>query len=155
MITNCEEFISQLADKYGRTRESLLPILQETVEQYYYLNEECMINIAKELSISTADVYGTASFYSFLDTEEQGKHVIRVCQTIICDMKRKEDIVEAITEVLGIHPGETTHDGKFSLHYTNCLGACHKGPAMLINNEPYTELTPEKVKDILVSYMKK
>ena len=69
-------------------------------------------------------------------------------------MKRKEDIVDAITELLGIKPGETTHDGKFSLHYTNCIGACHQGPAMLINDEPYTELTPEKVKNILVSYMK-
>jgi NADH:ubiquinone oxidoreductase subunit E len=155
MISNNEEFISQLADKYGRNRESLLPILQEVVDQLYYVDETSMVNIAKELDISTADVYGTASFYSFIDTNEQGKHIIRVCQTIICDMKRKEDIIDAITEMLGIRPGETTHDGKFSLHYTNCLGACHKGPAMLINDEPYTELTPEKVKNILVSYMKK
>lgn len=155
MVSNNEEFINQLADKHGRNRESLLPILQDVVDQFYYLNQDCMVNIAKELDISTADVYGTASFYSFLNTKEQGKHVIRVCQTIICDMKRKEDIIDAITELLGIKPGETTHDGKFSLFHTNCLGACHKGPAMLINDEPYTELTPEKVKDILVSYMKK
>lgn len=155
MVSNNEEFISQLADKYGRNRENLLPILQEVVDQFYFLNEDCMVSIAKELDISTADVYGTASFYSFLNTDEQGKHVIRVCQTIICDMKRKEDIIDAITELLGIKPGETTHDRKFSLYLTNCLGACHKGPAMLINDEPYTELTPEKVKDILVSYMKK
>jgi len=155
MISNNEEFISQLADKYGRNRESLLPILQEVEDQLYYVNEESMINIAKELDISTADVYGTASFYSFISANEQGKHVIRVCQTIICDMKRKEDIIDAITELLGIRPGETTADKKFSLYYTNCLGACHKGPAMLINDEPYTELTPEKVKNILVSYMKK
>ncbi|MDR0368396.1 MAG: NAD(P)H-dependent oxidoreductase subunit E [Bacteroidales bacterium] len=155
MVSNNEEFISQLADKHGRSRKSLLPILQDVVDQFYFLNEDCMVNIAKELDISTADVYGTASFYSFFNTNEQGKHVIRVCQTIICDMKRKEDIIDAITELLGIKPGETTHDGKFSLFYTNCLGACHKGPAMLINDEPYIELTPEKVKDILVSYMKK
>jgi NADH:ubiquinone oxidoreductase subunit E len=155
MISNNEEFISQLADKYGRNRESLLPILHEVVDQLYFVNEESMVNIAKELDISTADVYGTASFYSFISTSEQGKHVIRVCQTIVCDMKHKEDIVDAITELLGIRPGETTHDGKFSLYYTNCLGACHKGPAMLINDEPYAELTPEKVKNILVSYMKK
>ncbi|MDL2228451.1 NAD(P)H-dependent oxidoreductase subunit E [Odoribacter sp. OttesenSCG-928-L07] len=154
-MSNSEEFISQLADKHGRRRESLMPILQEVVDEYYFLNEERMVNIAKELDISTAEVYGTASFYSFLSTEEQGKHVIRVCQTIICDMKRKEDIIEAITELIGIKPGETTHDGKFSLEYTNCLGWCHEGPAMLINDEPYTKLTPEKVKDILVSYMKK
>jgi len=154
MIMNNEEFVSQLANKYGRKRESLLPILHEVMDQLYYVSEESMINIAKELNISAADVYGTASFYSFIDTNVQGKHVIRVCRTIICDMKRKEDIVDAITELLGIKPGETTHDGKFSLHYTNCIGACHQGPAMLINDEPYTELTPEKVKNILVSYMK-
>jgi len=155
MISNNEEFISQLADKYGRNRESLLPILQEVVDQLYYISEESMINIAKELDISAADVYGTASFYSFIGTDKQGKHVIRVCRTIICDMKRKEDIIDAITELIGIRPGETTGDGKFSLYYTNCLGACHEGPAMLINDDPYSNLTPEKVKDILVSYMKK
>ena len=154
MISNNEEFVSQLADKYGRNRESLLPILHEVIDQLYYISEESMVNIAKELGISTADVYGTASFYSFIDTTEQGKNAIRVCRTIICDMKHKEDIIDAITELIGIKPGETTHDGKFSLHYTNCLGACHKGPAMLINDEPYTDLTPEKVKNILVSYMK-
>jgi NADH:ubiquinone oxidoreductase subunit E len=70
-------------------------------------------------------------------------------------MKRKEDIIDAITELIGIKPGETSHDGKFTLEYTNCLGWCHKGPAMLINDEVYTELTPENVKDILLSYMKK
>lgn len=155
MIINNDEFISQLADKYGRNRESLLPIMQEVVDQNHYLSEECMVNIAKELDISTADVYGTASFYSFIGIEGQGKHVIRVCQTIICDMKRKEDIIDAVGELLGIKPGETTADGKFSLFYTNCLGSCHKGPAMLINDELYGELTPEKVKDILVSYIKR
>ena len=155
MISNNEEFINQLADKYGRKRESLLPILQEIIDQFYYLSENSMICIAKELGISAADVHGTASFYSFISTNVQCKHIIRVCKTIICDMKHKEDIIDAITETIGIKPGETTHDGRFSLHYTNCLGACHKGPAMLINDEPYTELTPEKVKNILVSYMKK
>ena len=153
MINN-EEYISQLADKYGRNRESLLPILHEVVDKFNYVSEESMVNVAKELAISTADVYGTASFYSFLDTNKRGKYAIRVCQTIICEMKHKDDIVSAITEILGIKPGETTSDGNFSLYYTNCMGACHKGPAMLINDEPYTELTPEKVKDILVGYMK-
>ena len=153
-MSNNEEFINQLANKYGRKRENLLPILQEIIDQYYYLSEESMLCVAKELNISTADVYGTASFYSFIDTNVQGKHIIRVCKTIICEMKHKEDIVDTITELIGIKPGETSRDGKFSLHYTNCLGACHKGPAMLINDEPYTELTPEKVKNILLSYIK-
>jgi NADH-quinone oxidoreductase subunit E len=153
-MSNSEEFISQLVAKYGKKRESLMPILQDVVDSFYYLNEERMVAIAKALDISTADVYGTASFYSFLNTTERGKYAIRVCQTIICDMKRKEDIIEAITELIGIKPGQTSHDGKFTLEYTNCLGWCHKGPAMLINDEVYTELTPENVKDILLSYMK-
>ncbi len=155
MLINNEEFIVQLADTYGRKRNSLLPILQEVVEQNYFLDEECMVLIARELDLSPAEVYGTASFYSFLGTKKQGRHAVRICQTIICDMKRKEDIVDAIAELIGIRPGETTADGKFSLCYTNCLGSCHKGPAMLINDELYGELTPEKVKDILLSYMKK
>ncbi|HPE40836.1 MAG TPA: NAD(P)H-dependent oxidoreductase subunit E [Bacteroidales bacterium] len=154
-MSNSEEFIGQLVAKYGKKRESLMPILQDVVDNFYYLNEERMVSIAKALDISTADVYGTASFYSFLNTTERGKYAIRVCQTIICDMKRKEDIIDAITELIGIKPGETSHDGKFTLEYTNCLGWCHKGPAMLINDEVYTELTPENVKDILLSYMKK
>lgn len=154
-MSNSEEFISQLVAKYGKKRESLMPILQDVVDSFYYLNEERMVAIAKALDISTADVYGTASFYSFLNTTERGKYAIRVCQTIICDMKRKEDIIDAITELIGIKPGQTSHDGKFTLEYTNCLGWCHKGPAMLINDEVYTELTPENVKDILLSYIKK
>lgn len=154
-MSNSEEFIGQLVAKYGKKRDSLMPILQDVVDNFYYLNEERMVTIAKALDISTADVYGTASFYSFLNTNERGKYAIRVCQTIICDMKRKEDIIDAITELIGIKPGETSHDGKFTLEYTNCLGWCHKGPAMLINDEVYTELTPENVKDILLSYMKK
>jgi NADH:ubiquinone oxidoreductase subunit E len=154
-MSNSEEFISQLVAKYGKKRESLMPILQDVVDSFYYLNEERMVAIAKALDISTADVYRTASFYSFLNATERGKYAIRVCQTIICDMKRKEDIIDAITELIGIKPGQTSHDGKFTLEYTNCLGWCHKGPAMLINDEVYTELTPENVKDILLSYMKK
>jgi NADH:ubiquinone oxidoreductase subunit E len=154
-MTNCEEFISQLANKYGRKRESLLPIIHEVINQYYFLSEESMTAIARELDMPAADVYGTATFYSFFDTKPQGKYVIRVCQTIICDMKRKEAIVDAVYDLLRIKPGETTQDGKFSLFYTNCLGMCHEGPAMLINDEQYSKLNPEKVKDILANYITK
>ena len=106
-MSNSEEFIGQLVAKYGKKRDSLMPILQDVVDNFYYLNEERMVTIAKALDISTADVYGTASFYSFLNTNERGKYAIRVCQTIICDMKRKEDIIDAITELIGIKPHNT------------------------------------------------
>jgi NADH:ubiquinone oxidoreductase subunit E len=150
-----ENLVKELADKYGRKRESLIPILQDLIEEQNFLTDDAMILIAKELDIASAEVYGTASFYSFLDTEERGKYVIRVCKTISCSMKGKNDIMHTIMDTLKIKVGETTSDRLFSLLETNCIGWCHKAPAMLINDTPYTELTPEKVNEILQGYMKK
>ncbi len=147
--------MKKLAEKHGRKRESLMPILQDLVVEYRYLTDDTMINVAKELDISSADVYGTASFYSFLDTEERGEYVIRICKTISCSMKGKNEILRTISETLKIDVGETTTDKKFSLLETNCIGWCHKAPAMLINDTPYTDLTPERVTEILQEYMKK
>lgn len=147
--------VKELADKYGRNRESLLPILQELIDERRYVNDETMINVARELDLSTAEVYGTASFYSFIETEEVGKYVIRLCKTIVCDMKGKENVLQAIENTLKIKVGQTTADKKFTLKTTNCLGWCHKGPAMLINDEVYTELTPGKAIDIIESYINK
>jgi NADH:ubiquinone oxidoreductase subunit E len=149
------KLVKRLADKYGRKRDSLLPILQDLVVEYNYLTDDTMINVAKELDISTADVYGTASFYTFLDSEERGEYIIRICKTISCSMKGKNEILRTITDTLKIKVGETTSDKKFSLLETNCIGWCHKAPAMLINDTPYTELTPSKVTEILQEYMKK
>ncbi len=147
--------VKKLSDKHGRTRDSLLPILQEIVEKHNYLTDEAMVEVAKELDISAADVYGTASFYTFLDTSVRGKYVIRVCKTITCSMKGKNDILHTIEDMLKIKVGETTSDKLFSLIETNCIGWCHKAPAILINEMPYTELTPEKVVDIIKGYMQK
>jgi len=145
--------VKELSHKHGRSRASLMPILQGIVEKYNYLTDEAMVEVAKELEISAAEVYGTASFYTFLDTRERGKYVIRVCKTITCSMKGKGDIIQTIEDMLKIKAGETTMDKMFTLLETNCIGWCHKGPAILINEIPYTELTPEKVVEIIKGYM--
>lgn len=152
-MSNTENFVKELADKHGRRRESLMPILQEVIDARRYLSDETVVNIARELDMSAADVYGTASFYSFIETKEVGQYSIRLCKTIVCDMKGKEAILNAIEDTLKIKIGQTTPDRKFSLSTTNCLGWCHKGPAMLINDEVFTELTPGKVIEILENYM--
>ncbi len=152
---NVGNLVKELSDRHGRQRESLMPILQGIVEKHSYLTDEAMVEVAKELDISAAEVYGTASFYTFLDTSVKGKYVIRVCKTITCSMKGKIDIIQTIEEMLKIKVGETTSDRLFSLIETNCIGWCHKAPAMLINEVPYTELTPEKVSEILKSYLHK
>jgi len=147
--------VKELTDKHGRARENLMPILQGIVEKHNYLTDEAMVEVAKELEISAAEVYGTASFYSFLDTKVRGKYVIRICKTITCSMKGKAEIIQTLEDMLKIKVGETTSDKMFSLLETNCIGWCHKAPAILINEIPYTELTPEKVVEIIKSYMQK
>ncbi|MBS0010258.1 MAG: NAD(P)H-dependent oxidoreductase subunit E [Bacteroidales bacterium] len=150
-----DNLVKDLVDAHGRRRDSLMPILQGIVEKYNYLTDDAMVEVAKELDISAAEVYGTASFYSFLDTQARGKYVIRVCKTISCSMKGKHDVVEAIEDILKIKVGETTSNGLFTLLETNCMGWCHKAPAMLINDIPYIELTREKIVKIIKDYMHK
>ncbi len=149
-----QDLIKKMADTNGRNRENLLPILQAVVNQEKYLSEFALIEIARELDLPPAEVYGTATFYSFLEHRKMGIFTIRVCKTITCSMKGKNQILQAIEDSLKISVGESTPDGKFTLLQTNCLGWCHKAPAMLINDDVYTELTPEKVRDILNKYMK-
>ncbi|MCB8964266.1 MAG: NADH-quinone oxidoreductase subunit NuoE [Bacteroidales bacterium] len=154
-MAETKELVKTLADRHGRTRESLIPILQGVVQQERYISSEAMTEIARELDISAAKVYGTATFYSFLDTQPRGKFVIRVCRTISCAMRGKSLIIQEIEDLLKIKVGETTQNRRFTLLETNCLGWCHKGPAMLVNDEVYTELTPERVRDIINEYMNK
>ena len=154
-MDSIQSLIKNLADQHGRKRESLLPIMRAVVEQENYLSDYSMVEIAREVDIPAADVYGTATFYSFIETKPAGKYIIRICKTIACAMKGKNQVLFAIQDMLKIKLGETTPDKRFSLLESNCLGWCHKAPAMLINNEVFTELTPEKVREILTSYMKK
>jgi len=154
-MTDCKILIQELANKYGRERASLLPILQGVVAKNNYLSDTCMTDIAKELDLSAAQVYGTATFYSFLETKPRGENIIRVCKTITCDMHGKKTIIQTLEDMLKIKVGETTPNKKFTLLETNCLGWCHEGPAMLINDIPYSGLTTEKVHDIISEYIKK
>jgi NADH-quinone oxidoreductase subunit E len=154
-MSSTQELIKELANKYGRSRENLLPIMQGVVEREKYLSKNSMTEIAREMDIPAAEVYGTATFYSFLEVKKMGKFIIRICKTISCAMKGKNQVLFAIQDMLKIQIGETTPDGMFSLLQTNCLGLCHKAPAMLINHRVYTDLTPEKVREILSKYMEK
>ena len=154
-MTDCKSLIQELANKYGRERASLLPILQGVVARNNFLSDTCMTDIAKELDLSAAQVYGTATFYSFLDTVPRGKYVIRVCKTISCDMHGKKLIIQTIENMLKIKSGETTQDKKFTLLETNCLGWCHKGPSMLINEKVYSDLDSENTHEIIAEYMSK
>jgi NADH:ubiquinone oxidoreductase subunit E len=148
-MADVAKIIETKVEQYGKERKALIPILQGIVAEKNFVAKDDMVEIARTLDISAADVYGTASFYSFIEDTEKGKYVIRVCRSITCEMKGKNKILKALEKELRIKLGETTHDKKFSLLETNCLGLCDVGPAMLVNNEPYTHLTPEMIPVII------
>ncbi len=153
-MSNIENLVKNLVEKHGKTRNSLMPVLQGIVKEENFLSEEAMITVAKELDLSAAEVYGTASFYTFLDTVPRGKNIIRICKTITCHMKGKDQIIEAMEGALKLKVGETSSDKKFTLLTANCLGWCHKGPVMLINDVVYPELTVQKAIEAIESFDK-
>jgi NADH-quinone oxidoreductase subunit E len=133
----------------NKGQEDLLELLREAQNRFGYLPEKTIVKIAKSLDIPISDVYGVATFYSFLSTKPQGRNVIRVCKSLPCFLKNSQTIIKSVEEELGIKPGETTPDGRFSFQLTNCIGACDKAPAMLINNDVHVDLTPGKLSRIL------
>lgn len=142
--------IASLKDKYGNNRSALLPMLQDLQNEYGYLSGLIMQETAHALGIHPVEVEGVASFYSFLRTESrQGKYVVRLCQTISCDLAGKARIARQFENELGIKFGETTRDSMFTLEYTNCLGMCDQGPAVMVNDRLFAKVTPEMVPQII------
>ena len=131
---------------------NLLWRLKEAQGRFGYLSDEVMGELASSLGISVSEVYGVATFYSFLSTKPLGRHVIRICQSLPCFLKNSEMIIKCVANNIGIRPGETTPDGRFSFRLTNCIGACDKAPAMMINSDVYGDLTPNRIAQILQTY---
>jgi NADH-quinone oxidoreductase subunit E len=136
----------------NKAPQNLLVALKEAQTELGYLPREFMAELAESFNIPVHDVYSVASFYSFLATRPLGRNVIRICKSLPCYLRNSQTIIETIEKEIGIKPGETTPDGKFSFELTNCIGLCDKAPAMLINDDPHVDLTPEKIAQILHNY---
>ena len=143
------EEIEEYVKEYGNNRASLLPILQAIQRKHSYISDFAQQEVAKMLDIHPVEVYSVISFYSFLYSKPRGRNIVRLCRTIACDMAGKEEIEKAINRELGIDFGETTKDGRITLEFTNCLGMCDQGPAMIVNERVYVKLDPEKTINIL------
>jgi len=141
--------IRQLTKELGNDRSALVPILKEIKLRHSTIDPYAMQVIADLLDIHPVEVYSVASFYSFLAGARQGEFVFRLCRTICCDMRGKDRVARQLENELGIHFGETTSDGKFTLEWANCMGMCDQGPALLVNETIYTQVTPEKVHAIV------
>ncbi|MBM3316113.1 NADH-quinone oxidoreductase subunit NuoE [candidate division WOR-3 bacterium] len=144
--------IAGLAEKYEHKRDGLMPILETIQERYRCISDFAMQEVARQLGVFPAEVYGVVSFYSYLSTEPKGRFVVRLCRTLSCDFAGKREVARQLQNELGIRFGETTRDRLFTLEYCNCLGMCDHGPAMLVNDDVYTLVHPELVSEIIDRY---
>lgn len=132
--------------------ENVLVRLKEVQDKLGYIPEESIKELAQSSSVPVSQVYGVATFYSFLTVKPKGRNIIRICQSEPCHIKDYQIVITALEDALGVDPGETTADGRFTLEFTNCIGACDMAPAMLINYDLHGNLTPEKIPQILQLY---
>ena len=132
----------------------LLAALYIAQEQQGYLTKEAIARVAKRLGLSPGQVYQTASFYTLFREQPVGRYVIQVCDGLSCYLCDGADRVAAyVSAKLGIRPGETSADGRFSLEEVQCLASCGTAPAMRINDQLYENLTPASIDAILERLM--
>ena len=137
--------------KYPSKRSAILPLMFIVQRERGYLDPPGVSYLANRLSLRITDIWEVATFYSMLQTKPIGKYHIQICKTLSCKIMGEGKITEHVSKKLGINPGETTPDGKFSLSLVECLGSCGTAPMFQINFDYHENLTPEKVDQILDS----
>ncbi len=138
--------------KYKDTQGALIPVLHEAQEVYGYLPLEVQREIARQLDIPLAEVYGVVSFYTQFSINPKGKYRINVCMGTACYVKGANEILDKFRTRLSIDVGECTEDQKFSLDACRCIGACGLAPVVTINDDVYGKLIPDDVDSILDKY---
>ena len=146
---NWSEKVENVLTQRGKNRASLLPCLEVVQDACGYIPHEAVAYLRDAFDITSVDVYGAISFYGMLTTVEQGKNVIRLCDSLPCHINCSEDILEVLQTELAITAGETTPDKKFTLETVACLGMCDQAPAMMINDRNYGNLTADEVRQII------
>ncbi len=135
--------------KYPVMRSAILPLMFIVQRERGYLDPAGVLYLANRLGLRVTDIWEVATFYSMIHTEPIGRHHIQICKTLSCKIMGEPAITEHVCWKLGIRPGETTPDGKFTVSLVECLGSCGTAPMFQIGFDYYEDLTPEKVDQIL------
>ncbi|MEN6441576.1 MAG: NADH-quinone oxidoreductase subunit NuoE [Syntrophobacter sp.] len=147
-----EQALAILLDQYRDYRGGLIPVLQEVQNIYGYLPKDVLKHVAKELRIPFSKVFGVCTFYAQFHLKPRGRNIIRVCLGTACHVRGGARIFDAAQESLGVVPGGTTEDLRFTLETVACIGACGLSPCMMVNDETHGRLVPKKVGGIFESY---
>lgn len=141
--------MDDILNEYADVKGSLITILQKAQDIYGYLPIDVIYLIAERTGCSPAKVMGVATFYTQFRLTPVGKNLIMLCKGTACHVNGADSIEKALCEELGISDGETTDDGLFSLKTVACLGCCSLSPVMMINENTYGSLTPEKAVSVI------
>lgn len=152
-LTELKKFIDTVKHK-EHPESYVIGILHKAQELYGYLDKSVMDEIATQMNIPTAHIWGVATFYHYFNLKPRGKYNIAVCLGTACYIKGAHDILDTIKDELKISIGQTTEDKIFTLQEARCLGACGIAPVIMIEDKIYGSLTPKKVSDLLKSYRK-
>ena len=135
---------------HTREERSLIPIIQDIQEEYRYLPPELLTYVAKQIGITEAKAYSVASFYENFSFEPKGKYVIKVCDGTACHVRKSMPVLEALYAKLGLNKTKkTTDDMMFTVETVSCLGACGLALIMMVNEEVYPCMTPEKAAAVI------
>ena len=136
-------------------RESaIMPALWLAQERFGFISQDAVDLVARELDVDSSEVAGVATFYTMYHLEPVGRHVIQVCCTLSCSLMGAEKLVKRFEQKLGIHAGETTKDGRFTLKKVECLASCGTAPMLQVNEDKFLENLTEADVDKIVDSLK-
>jgi NADH-quinone oxidoreductase subunit E len=146
------ERLAELFARFPRKPDALLTALYLVQEDCNNLAPEVLDELAEIMEMPKSVMYEVVTFYHLYSTKPRGKNIILICQNLCCYLRGSDEIYQAVFEELGIRPNETTEDGRFTLETAECLAACERAPAMMVNEKTFGPVTPEQVKEILKGY---
>lgn len=144
--------INAICDRYANEETPLMMILSDIQKEYGYIPLEVQELVSARTGISVAEIYGVVTFYSFFSLKPKGKYVIGCCLGTACYVKGAQQVIDKISDILKIKPGETTEDGMFTLDALRCIGACGIAPAVQINGKVFPKVTVDAVPKMLAEY---
>jgi NADH-quinone oxidoreductase subunit E len=147
-----QEKIDQIIDNYAGEEGVLIQLLLDVQGELNWVPKEVVQRISERLQVPLSQIYRVASFYKSMSLKPRGRHLVNVCLGTACQVRGGPRLMDRIKDVLGINPGETTQDMKFTLERVNCLGCCALGPVMVVDGEYHGKIMPAKAEEILKSY---
>ena len=144
-----DEGLNSILSSFEGRRDELIPILQRVQEEFGYLSEDNMIEVARFIGIPESRAYAVATFYAQFRFTPTGKTNVTVCRGTACHVKGARRILEEAEKQLGITEGQTTDDLEYSLETVACIGCCGLSPCVMINKKVEANMTPAKVGELL------